>query len=231
MINTADSSETETFIAMLMHDLKTPINAEILALEILLEREKSLMSEFQYEILQDILNTTKFMKNMTENALLKYKLGSDSFELIKNCYSLEKIIRQCIKDIKHLYMIKNQKIIFNCDTENSNANLDGLEIRRVIQNLLTNAIEYTPKNKEIFINLFKEKTNICCSVKDSGCGINLENPDDIFNKYLSLAKKQKKLGTGLGLYIAKEIIDAHNGKISVDTKINEGTTITFSIPY
>ncbi len=110
------------------------------------------------------------------------------------------------------------------------APIDFVEIKRVVNNLIANASEYSPLGGRIVLRLFETKNEICLSVQDFGKGMNLTEQKDIFSHYISYAKKYKKVGSGLGLYITKKIIDAHNGKIKVDSKPNHGTTITILLP-
>lgn len=219
-------NENDTFIAMLMHDLKTPIYAGILAIKMLLEKEQN---SFHSEILNELLNTANFMKNMTENTLVKYKITNETFVLMKKNCSINNIITEILEETSSLINEKNITINFN-PKKDFNTELDYIEIKRVIQNILANAIEYAPKNSEISITLKTKNNKIYCAIKDLGKGISLKNPNDIFKKYLTIANKQKRLGTGLGLYIAKEIVKAHNGAISVKSIANTSTTITFSLP-
>ena len=85
-------------------------------------------------------------------------------------------------------------------------------------------------NQEIILKITETKKYIRFSVADYGMGINLKNKNDIFSKDLTLSKSQKRLGTGLGLFIAKQIVKAHKGKICVKSKLNKGTVISFILP-
>lgn len=221
----------ETFVAMVTHDLKTPVNAEIRALELLMQNKLGDLTPTQYEIINDILNSAKYMKNMTDNLLCKYKTESGTFELSKESLSLKSLALECIDETKYILKEKNQKVVFDCKVEDAQTSFDYLEIKRVIQNLIANASEYAPKNSDIIVEIFRSENSIGFSVQDFGAGIDLPEPNDVFKKYLSLAKKQKKTGTGLGLYISKMIIEAHNGNIFIESKSGFGTKIIFVLPY
>ena len=105
---------------------------------------------------------------------------------------------------------------------------DYLEIKRVLTNLLSNAVDFT--YEKIILKITEFEHYIRFSVADYGIGINLENKNDIFNRDLTFSKSQKRLGTGLGLFIAKQIVEAHSGKICVKSKNNTGTVISFILP-
>lgn len=220
----------ETFLAMVTHDLKSPVNAEICALELLLNNQKSSLDDFQNEIIGDILGAAKYMKNLVENILQKYRSDNGKQVLHKTLFSLEMLTIQCVEEVKYLLQDKNLDIEIKSSLKNIETYIDCLEIKRVINNLLINAIEYSNKNSKILVNLYEEDHNLCFSITNSGIGINLENPNLIFEKCESLAQKQKSIGTGLGLYISKKIIDAHGGKIFVKSLPDENTTFTFTLP-
>lgn len=230
MQNTVTQIANNTFLAMFTHDLKTPVNSEILALEMLLKSTNNNLNDFQKEILTDVLNATKYMKNLIDNALCKFKAESGKLTLNKEEHSIKNLVQQCIIDTRYILNEKNQTLNFMVTKEDIVANFDIVEIKRVINNLISNASKYSPKNTEIKITLKKKNHKVYFEIQDYGCGIKLQELDKAFEKYMRLANDQKSAGTGLGLYITKLIIDAHNGDISIDSKINEGTKISFQIP-
>lgn len=220
----------ETFLAMVTHDLKSPVNAEICALELLLNNQTSSLDGFQNEIIGDILGAAKYMKNLVENILQKYKCENGKQVLHKTLFSLEMLTIQCIEEVKYLLGDKNLEINISSSVKHIEAYFDCLEIKRVIHNLLINAIEYSSKNSKIRIGLFEKGGNIGFSITNDGIGINLENPNLIFEKFESFAQKNKSIGTGLGLYVCKKIINAHGGEIFVESVVNKQTTFTFTLP-
>lgn len=219
----------ETFLAMVTHDLKSPVNAEICALELLLNNRKSSLDEFQNEIIGDILGAAKYMKNLVENILQKYRTDRGKQILHKTRFSLEMLTVQCVEELQYLLEDKHLEIDTKSSLKNVETYFDCLEIKRVIHNLLINAIEYSNKNSQITINLYEENKEACFSITNSGTMINLENPNLIFEKCESFAQKQKSIGTGLGLYISKRIIDAHGGRIFAKSE-NSQTTFIFTLP-
>ena len=101
---------------------------------------------------------------------------------------------------------------------------------RVILNLMSNAVEYAPFGSTIDIELYQSAAETNFAITNSGPGITLKNPNDVFDKYITYAKKHKKVGTGLGLYVAKETILAHGGSINVKSSAENLTTFQFCIP-
>ena len=219
----------ETFLQMVAHDLKTPIYAEICALE-LLNKNRGKLNDMQIEIISDILSAAKYMKNLVENITQKYKAENENLILQKSKCSLKDIVISCIEDTKYLFEEKKIKYILNCSARNVFALMDELEIKRVVHNLLINTIEHGISKSKVIMDIKESSKFLIFSITNFGIGLEIKNPDDIFLKYVTYAQKYKKIGSGLGLYIAKKIIDAHGGKIKVESEVNKYVKFTFSIP-
>ena len=219
----------ETFLAMVTHDLKTPIYAEICALE-LLNKNRDNMDLLQKEIISDILSATKYMKNLVENISQKYKVENENLVLQKSKCSLKDIAIKCIENTKYLFEEKRIKYILNCSARNALAMMDELEIKRVIHNLIINTIEHGISNSKVIMDIKESSSSVIFSITNFGVGIELKNPDEIFSKYVTYANKQKTINSGLGLYIAKRIIDEHGGHIKAESEPKKYVRFTFTIP-
>lgn len=224
------NSAKESFLATVAHDLKTPIYSEINALNLLLNENFGELKETQQEIIGDILDSTKFMKNMVENLLCKNKIENNKITISKQVYSLQEVVKNCVELTKYILNQKCQKIEVKCNVDNTLLPFDFLEMTRVVNNLIANASEYSPTGGKILIEIFEKANKIGLYVQDFGKGIDLEEQKDIFSKYASYAKKYKKVGSGLGLYITKEIIELHGGEIMLESKVGSGTKVTFLLP-
>lgn len=224
-------NQREQFIATLTHDLKTPIRAESQALELLLSGTFGQLTAEQEDIVREIYNSSKFMAQMTDNLLVRYRIDGGEICLQKDFNSIKITIEKCAKNMKYLLEARNQRLKINIDIMDDSFSYDDLEITRAINNLLTNASEYSGENSEIIIQASKVDDNIEISVIDNGPGISNEEIKTIFNEYTTSAKKFKKVGTGIGLYITKKIIEAHNGKIQAVSKPGKGSCFTFLLPY
>lgn len=128
---------------------------------------------------------------------------------------------------------KGIEVIFlKPETKLRNANADKEKIRVVIQNLIENAIKYSDMHGKIFITIKEQNGMIQISVKDTGVGISEEGKSKIFEKFYRDPEAQKKeiIGTGIGLFTTKKIIEANGGKIWFESSKGEGTTFFFTIP-
>jgi len=229
-IQESHANDKETFMATVAHDLKTPLRAEINALQLLLGEGFGTLDEFQQEIIEDILNSTKFMRDMVENILCKNKIDSGNIKLSKEMCSLRDLAEQSIDLTQYVLAAKQQRVCFRCNLENPVAHFDFLEMKRVLHNLIANASQYSPCATDIIVEIFKERDKIGISVQDFGSGIDLENQKDVFVQYMSFAKQHKTVGSGLGLYITKVIVEAHGGEILLDSKVGFGTKISIIFP-
>ena len=225
----AEMDDKESFLAMVTHDLKTPVNASIMAFNLLMSQK---MDECEkQEIMSQILSSVKYSKLIIDNILSRSKIENGKLEIVKRPIKFNELVKDCIKQVEFLSKDKNQNIILhNINQTEITTMADDMEMSRVILNLMSNAVEYAPFNSKINIEIHQDKYETHFAITNTGLGIMLENPNDIFDKYISYAKKHKKVGTGLGLYVAKKIILAHNGKIKVDSIPNNYTTFKFSIP-
>lgn len=224
------SSDKETFLATVAHDLKTPIKAEINALNMLLDDKFDKMGVDKQEILEDILNSTRFMQDLVENLLCKNKIEQEKINLCKDFYCVKELVLHCIELTKYILSPKKQTIIFKCNESETLMFFDFLEMKRALHNLIANASEYSAQKDKIIIEIFKKENKMGISVQDFGRGIKLEHQKDVFCQYMSLAKQNKTVGCGLGLYITKSIVEAHQGEILLDSKPEHGTKITIMLP-
>lgn len=219
----------ETFLAMVTHDLKAPINAEICALELLLKNKLS--NGFENEIICDLLSASKYMKNLVENLLLKYKSENNEITLQLEPFPLENIIRKSIEEIRYLTQDKEQKIVFKNSTKESICNVDYIEIKRTINNLLSNANQYSIPKSTISVNLKEDEHDFIIEViNKSEKSSSKTLKDDIFEKFVQYNKNTKTINSGLGLYICKKIIELHHGEIHYEPQSGNKNKFWFNLP-
>ncbi len=229
-IQDAMKKTKESFVAMVAHDLKSPVNAEITALEMLLKNFQNHKDTNNDEIINDLLQAAKYMKNLVDNILHKYKFENNKIILHKEYHIISSLIKECISEVKYIASDKNQKIIFNNTAYNNSILIDYIEIKRVIHNLLSNSIEHTPKNAQIIINLSESKNNITVFIENPINGKLPISIGKIFEEFVSFANNSKCVNSGLGLFVAKNIINAHGGEIKASILSDNKIRFTFSIP-
>jgi signal transduction histidine kinase len=210
------------------HDMNNILSGFALGFQLLeLELEKDeTEKEEMVEIIESLINTTEFGKNMVKNLLLfNRSQGKNSYEFC----SPESIISIPLDILKKDF--KNKSIIIK-KTINPKVEkifCDKGKIAQLFLNLLVNARDALEKNGgEIEIKVDDDENNITLSVSDNGCGIPEENLEKIFEPLYTTKPEGK--GTGIGMYIVKNIVNEHNGSIKILSKINRGTNIAISLP-
>lgn len=222
--------QKETFIATLTHDLKTPIRAEQNILKQMINGTFGDLTDTQKNILQEILNSKEYESKMIDNLLMRYHASSNEFRIFIEQNSYKNTINAVLNETAYMFKAKEQTITLQYNAQTDNFEYDNTEIKRVLLNLLQNASEYTQKNGKINIIIEENESFITTTIKDNGFGIEQEDLKQIFDKNITLAKKYRKVGSGLGLYICKTLIEAHNGTICAQSEPSRGSSFTFSLP-
>lgn len=220
--------DKETLLALAAHDLKTPVNAGIMALKLLEDKRLSPLSSYQKDILNNLMISMKYMKNLIENILERYKLKNEVYTINKVSVDFIQFVTSVTEECKYIVSEKLQTVKIIAEMQNNLAEIDFLEIKRAINNLISNSSKYSPEMSEILIKIFDQKDKIGFSIENKSKG--LANPHDVFEKFVTGNDNSKSLATGLGLYIVKEIIAAHGGEIFFESEINKFTRVTFILP-
>ena len=218
----------EDFVATLTHDLKVPIIAESNMLSFLLTEKFGTLNIKQTEAIKTMQASNKELLNLVRIVLDTYKMEDGGIVLYKEPVILKEFIDEIILEMAPIADDSKNKLISKIPI-NIELELDVIQMRRVFKNLIQNAISYGKTNSNIDIKAIKRDKNIIISVKDYGRGIPKEDIDKIFNKYYSANKKFRKIGTGLGLYLSKEIVEAHGGKLIVQSEENKYTEFCITL--
>lgn len=230
MINYDKFIETEkkknTFVATITHDLKTPTNAQIKALDLLLNNKFGNLMQKQREIITEIKNSCNYMNSLIFSILDTY--NSEEAEMKFEKFNFTKLVKECSEEISYLAFEKNQKLSYILPNSEVIIKGDRTQLKRVIINLLANAIYYGRINTVIEVKIRNNKgKNTEFSVKNHSVYIPKEKINSLFEKY-----KRGEIGTGsgLGLYLSKQIILRHKGKINAESSVNNDCIFSFSIP-
>lgn len=220
----------EEFIATLTHDMKVPVIAELNSIDYFLEKRFGSINDKQFEVLNLMKNSNLELKELIENMLEVYKLEQKELKLNIESHEFNSFLNSVINEMNPIASATNHKIVINLDKTNTlNVDFDYFQLKRVIKNLIQNAISFSPNASEVIIKTDKVKNNITISVANKGNNISKEDLNMIFNKYYTGSSKFRKAGTGLGLYISRQIVLAHNGSVSVENN-EQGTTFIITLP-
>lgn len=222
----------EEFAATLTHDMKVPVIAELNSLNYLLEGRFGALNNKQLEILKLMKASNQELKELIENMLETYRLEQKKIKLEKSKNYLNPFINSIVEEMGQIAIETDHKISVDISqTENIELEFDVFQLKRVIKNLIQNALSFSPNSSEIIIRseLYNEKIKLLFTNK--GSGISADDLDLIFQKYYCGHSKFRKAGTGLGLYLSQQIVLAHNGKIEVDSSKEEETTFILTLPF
>lgn len=222
-----------TYVATLTHDLKTPTNAQLRIIDLLLKDTFGKMNDAQKEIIIEVKKSCIYMNDLISNILTAYTSDCGKLKLNYEEFDVKELTDTIVYSIKKLAEEKNQiiTVINNSETDEIMINADRLHIQRVILNFISNAIYHGFKDSEIKIILKSEKDKFSFEVINSGQYIPQEEISEIYEKFKSVETARKhKNGTGLGLYLAKEIVVSHNGEVFAESNKDGICVFGFWIP-
>lgn len=218
----------DDFVATLTHDLRTPLLAAIQTLKFFLDGSLGSLEDKQKILLSTMQKSNEDLLGLVNALLEVYKYEAGKIDLCKTSFLLKDLITQCYNELKPLAENKNIEFNLNFNTEdNLTINADRGEIRRVITNLCGNAINYTNLGGKIDIEIREQEGDVIFSVADNGNGIPAEDIPNLFKRFSQGTSKKRSTGTGLGLYLSRQIVEAHGGKIWLESKLNKGSEFLF----
>ena len=219
------------FIGMASHDLRNPISTIHGYSQIMLDHEETLAEDDKKEFLQSIHKVSNDMLTLLGDLLNISIIESGKLELRLKKDSLKKVVEERLRMCQ--VMAERKNIATHQDiAEIGNFSFDANRISQVIDNLLSNAIKFSPPGKEIYIQLEQKKGRARFSVRDQGPGISPEDQEKLFKHFQRLKARPTADETshGLGLAIAKKMVTAHKGEITVKSQPGTGSTFSFEIP-
>lgn len=216
----------KTFLLSVTHELKTPISAIKLFLETL--KTRNLSPEKSQLVLQDALRETRRLQTLTENILLATRLDQRNGMLVMDEVNISVLIKQ---EVQRFSQIFEREILSEIDAD-INVSGDSQLLTAMIVNLIENAIKYGGDQKKISLALHSNNERAVLIIKDEGIGIPEIEKQKIFEKFYRVGNEGTRTskGTGLGLYITKNIVRLHHGIISVQDNQPCGSVFTISLP-
>lgn len=223
--------EQNRFITDSSHELRTPLTSLKSEIEVNL-RNKKLTLEEAKKLLKSNLEEVNSLQVLSDGLikLTQYQKGTNSFSVTE--ISLSSVVNEAVKKVNNL--AKNKKIAIENKIKDYKieANIQALTELFVI--FLDNSIKYSKEKTKIILTSQKSEGYVSVQIRDEGMGIEKEEIPHLFDRFYRVDKSRTKSdiqGYGLGLSIAKQIIEKHNGSIKVESKINKGTIFTVQIPY
>mgnify|MGYP000939772471 CR=1 FL=1 len=223
----------DDLIAMSSHQLRTPITSIKGYLSLVLEGDAGKLMPEQERILSEAFRASETMVRMVNDFLNLSRLQTGRFNFTKKLTNLSKIVRQEVKTAQDLARIDKRNIALKIEPKlPDQMKLDYVKIAQALANLLDNAIHYTKPGGQITVSLTQGADYIELLVADDGIGVKISERDSLFQRFYRtpLAKKYCPGGSGVGLYITKEIIEAHGGVLFYLPNQPAGSIFGFRLP-
>lgn len=220
-----------SFISNLTHDFRTPLIAEGRSLEILVQEFQQLGLTKQEKLATGILKNNDHLLTMVNQLLETYQTEAGMFKLTLGMESLPALIEQCFEQLESLASEREILMVQSLDETFPSVQVDAYYLKRVLINLIGNALNNIPKGSLIEVfghRLGQDQVEI--HVKDNGPGISSVEQAHVFDRYYAGTGDTRKLGSGLGLYICQVLIAAHQGSIRVDSVEGEYTDFIIQLP-
>ncbi len=220
----------EGFLAIVSHDLKNPLGAISSCAEMVLKGDTN------EKVGPETKGWVRFIKRNADTSLRMIsdildmeRIANGKLEIHPEKNHLASIIRDVMDSFLHMASVKKIEMQFIPDEKCGHVFCDRDRILQVLSNLLSNAVKFTPEQGAVLIRTKVRDNAVLISVCDTGPGIPSEKISTVFERYEQL-KSKNRTGLGLGLYISKTLLEAHGGKIWVESKIGQGTQFYFTIP-
>jgi len=224
----------DEFIAVTSHELRSPLTAARGYLSFLIDEEiSSSIPEDAKDYLVRVYDNVEVLNNLVNNILDVSRIEMDRLELYRVPTDIVEMLKQVISNLRFQAAEKNITVTFSSllDTDELILNVDQVRLRQVFRNILDNAIKYSYDEKPIHIEVEVRGIGVQISIVDHGQGIRQSEIFNIFEKFKQAKNKHAQYkGAGLGLFIARKIVELHNGMIWAESKVGKGTTFRIQLP-
>ena len=224
----------DEFVALVSHDLRGPLAGITMYVDHLQEGSPGPVNAAQNKVLDVMRSNTQRLSAFINNILDTAKMRAGKMEYRREPRDLDALAREIVTLLELLMADKEIRFSYEAAPDLPWVQADGQMVQQVLTNLLSNAIKFTPRKGQISLRLKKTAENtVWACVKDSGPGIAASDLPKLFKKFGQVSVSGRGdvgHGTGLGLMIAKDVVDAHEGKIWVESKVGAGSAFYFTLP-
>ena len=224
--------ERVSLVSMTAHQLRTPLISMKWICEMLLKGDGGKLSSQQEELIKELSASVQHMNDLVSHLLSVARIESGQLLLELKPVNLNDFYNKLIVELQPSISRKSHSVSFKISGDVPQVKTDLIILSEILKNLLSNSIKYTPDKGRIEVFVSLKGKEILFSVKDNGLGIPKDQQLKVFQKFFrgSNAVRLTNDGTGLGLYIVKNLIQLLGGKIWFESKENKGTTFYFTLP-
>jgi PAS domain S-box-containing protein len=228
---TVRSQNISDVVAALVHDLKSPLIGAERTFEALFKGAAGTLDQDLEKILQILNRGNHSMLEMIQNLIEMQRSDNGDVSLNLEPEDIYELARSTLAELSALASDRAIVLQDNLPAEPEMMYVEGTSLKRVFHNLVSNAIKFTNRGGTITLTSKKAARKLLVSVADTGIGIPVEDQPHLFERYFQGCRKRRGTdGTGLGLYLCKNIVERHGGNISVESKEGEGSTFTLELP-
>ena len=224
----------DEFLASMSHELRTPLNAILGKAELMLEGVNGPLTHNQRISLHIIQESGHHLLSLINDILDLAKIEAGKIELTQQEVSIESLTNACLRQVQDVAYKKELVLYSSCAPEVSHVYADERRLRQILINLLSNAVKFTPIGGEVGleVEVDKETGEILFRVRDTGIGISEEDIEKLFQRFVQVDNmlSRKHSGTGLGLALVKHLTQLHDGRVTVESLLGEGSCFTIRLP-
>lgn len=220
----------DEFLSMVSHEMRTPLTVIVGALHTIMSKEELLSPEEKHLLIKDAVMEAEELSHLLANLLELSRVQSNRLLLTREPIKIDSLVCDIVEQLKsrtssHTFSLdlpKRLPVVY----------ADSLRLEHIIKNLLENAMKYSPERSEIKVSLRSDHGNLMVSVQDQGAGISKHEQEKLFMPFerLSYSSTNTVKGTGVGLLVCKRLVEAHDGRIWLDSEPGKGSTFRFTLP-
>ncbi len=219
------------FVSQASHDLRTPLTAIKGSLDNLLMGIAGALTEKQHKVMLRATKSVDRLTNLINDVLDLNRIETGRVVLDKSDIPFKTLVESIVNENHPAADQKNIQLTFDSSAGDYTIHIDGGKIERVVGELISNAIKYTSDNGKVDVSLKADDQHVYLSVHDSGIGMTAEECEKIWERFYRTSASQKfAKGSGLGLSIAKELVELHEGSLSLSSEQGIGTMFTLILP-
>lgn len=224
-----DDIRKNDFISIVSHELKTPLTSLKGYVQVLLNKAKESQDLFAVNALDKANQQARKMTELINGFLNVSRLETGKIYLNRQTFKIDELLKEAVEDLSASTSSHRIQFLSGCGLT---VNADRDKIGQVVNNILNNALKYSPKGGHIAVSCLESPNGVQVNIKDEGNGVKLEDQEKLFDRYYRTDSDHTRsiAGFGLGLYLCSEIIQRHNGKIWVESEIGKGSIFSFSLP-
>jgi signal transduction histidine kinase len=219
----------ESFVSSVSHELRTPLTCVKTSVDLIQATSASLTEE-QADLIGTIGHHVKRLEALVTDLLEITKLEAGQVTLSRQPTDLPRLVHRVVEALRPLTDRKGQAISLHCPEATGRVEVDRRRIEQVLTNILSNAIKFTPKKGLIDVSVTNLADGLQVCVADNGPGIAAEEQARVFDKFYVVTDGRGLAGVGMGLYIARQLVELHGGQIWIESQPGEGSRFCFTVP-